>query len=147
MTLGHSESILATYLAGSSLGMLRGLLVSLALPFTHVTMSVVIGLFPLANLNVFVGLQQEPGVSAGHVSAGDRRSNPGSCQFDHGHHEGAVPRVRNRGCRYLRPVQLTAALNFYYLEAFLIAVVVYMVIAYIVTFAADRMERALRLWA
>ncbi|MBO9100771.1 MULTISPECIES: amino acid ABC transporter permease [Rhizobium] len=43
--------------------------------------------------------------------------------------------------------QLTAALNFYYLEAFLIAVVVYMVVAYIVTFAADRMERALRLWA
>jgi L-cystine transport system permease protein len=43
--------------------------------------------------------------------------------------------------------QLTAALNFYYLEAFLIAVVVYMIIAYIVTFAADRMERALRVWA
>ena len=43
--------------------------------------------------------------------------------------------------------QLTAALNFFYLEAFLIAVVVYMVIAYIVTFAADRMERALRVWA
>ena len=43
--------------------------------------------------------------------------------------------------------QLTAALNFYYLEAFLIAVVVYMVIAYVVTFAADRMERALRVWA
>jgi L-cystine transport system permease protein len=43
--------------------------------------------------------------------------------------------------------QLTAALNFYYLEAFLIAVVVYMVIAYIVTYAADRTERALRVWA
>ncbi|MDQ0999110.1 L-cystine transport system permease protein [Phyllobacterium ifriqiyense] len=43
--------------------------------------------------------------------------------------------------------QLSAALNFYYLEAFLIAVVVYMVIAYIVTYAADRMERALRVWA
>ena len=43
--------------------------------------------------------------------------------------------------------QLTAALNFYYLEAFLIAVVVYMVIAYIVTYAADRMERALSVWA
>ncbi|MEH7880047.1 amino acid ABC transporter permease [Rhizobium laguerreae] len=43
--------------------------------------------------------------------------------------------------------QLTAALNFYYLEAFLIAVVIYMVIAYIVTYAADRMEQALRVWA
>ncbi|MBP2444548.1 ABC-type amino acid transport system permease subunit [Rhizobium leguminosarum] len=37
--------------------------------------------------------------------------------------------------------QLTAALNFYYLEAFL---VIYMVIAYAVTQIADRTERALR---
>lgn len=41
--------------------------------------------------------------------------------------------------------QLTAALNFYYLEAFVIAVIIYMVIAYLVTQSADRMERALRL--
>ncbi|RWQ87112.1 MAG: amino acid ABC transporter permease [Mesorhizobium sp.] len=40
--------------------------------------------------------------------------------------------------------QLTAALNFYYLEAFLIAVVIYMVIAYIVTHSADRVEAVLR---
>jgi len=40
--------------------------------------------------------------------------------------------------------QLTAALNFYYLEAFVIAVVIYMVIAYIVTHLADRTEAALR---
>ena len=40
--------------------------------------------------------------------------------------------------------QLTAALNFYYLEAFVVAVVIYMVIAYIVTQIADRTERALR---
>lgn len=40
--------------------------------------------------------------------------------------------------------QLTAALNFYYLEAFVIAVVIYMVIAYLVTQLADRTERALR---
>jgi L-cystine transport system permease protein len=40
--------------------------------------------------------------------------------------------------------QLTAALNFYYLEAFLIAVVIYMVIAYIVTHCADRVEAVLR---
>ena len=43
--------------------------------------------------------------------------------------------------------QLTAALNFYYLEAFVIAVVIYMVIAYIVTQIADRTERALRIRA
>jgi L-cystine transport system permease protein len=40
--------------------------------------------------------------------------------------------------------QLTAALNFYYLEAFVIAVVIYMVIAYIVTQIADRLEQSLR---
>jgi L-cystine transport system permease protein len=40
--------------------------------------------------------------------------------------------------------QLIAALNLYYLEAFLIAVVIYMVIAYIVTYIADRTEAALR---
>ena len=40
--------------------------------------------------------------------------------------------------------QLTAALNFYYLEAFVIAVAIYMVMAYIVTQIADRTEKALR---
>lgn len=40
--------------------------------------------------------------------------------------------------------QLTAALNFYYLEAFLVAVVIYMVIAYLVTQLADKTEKALR---
>ena len=43
--------------------------------------------------------------------------------------------------------QLTAALNYYYLEAFVIAVAIYMVIAYTVTRIADRIERALRVWA
>ncbi|MCC3701725.1 amino acid ABC transporter permease [Rouxiella badensis] len=41
--------------------------------------------------------------------------------------------------------QLTAALNFYYLEAFLIAVVFYMVIAYVVTKIADKLEAMLRI--
>ncbi|MCU5773992.1 amino acid ABC transporter permease [Erwiniaceae bacterium BAC15a-03b] len=40
--------------------------------------------------------------------------------------------------------QLTAALNFYYLEAFAIAVVFYMVIAWVVTKVADKIESALR---
>ena len=40
--------------------------------------------------------------------------------------------------------QLTAALNYFYLEAFVITVVIYMVIAYIVTHLADRIEAALR---
>ncbi len=42
--------------------------------------------------------------------------------------------------------QLTAALNFYYLEAFIVAVVIYMVLAYAVTQTADRLERSLRVW-
>lgn len=41
--------------------------------------------------------------------------------------------------------QLTAALNFYYLEAFVVAVVIYMVIAYLTTHIADFTERRLRL--
>lgn len=40
--------------------------------------------------------------------------------------------------------QLTAALSFYYLEAFLIAVVFYMVIVYVFTKIADRIEAMLR---
>ena len=40
--------------------------------------------------------------------------------------------------------QLSAALNFFYLQAFVIAVAIYMVIAYIVTQIADRTEKALR---
>ncbi len=41
--------------------------------------------------------------------------------------------------------QITAALNFYYLEAFVVAIAIYMIIAYLVTQIADRMERALRM--
>ena len=41
--------------------------------------------------------------------------------------------------------QLTAALNFYYLEAFAVAVVFYMVIAWGVTKIADKIEAALRI--
>lgn len=43
--------------------------------------------------------------------------------------------------------QLTAALNFFYLEAFVVAVVIYMVIAYAVTRVADGTEAALRMRA
>lgn len=47
LTPGHSKTILASYLAGSPLGLLRGLAVSIALSFTHVTMSVLIVLLAL----------------------------------------------------------------------------------------------------
>jgi ABC-type nickel/cobalt efflux system permease component RcnA len=47
MTPGHSKSVLATYLAGSSMKAHRALLVSLALSFTHVTTAVLIALLAL----------------------------------------------------------------------------------------------------
>ncbi|ANK89281.1 MULTISPECIES: HoxN/HupN/NixA family nickel/cobalt transporter [unclassified Rhizobium] len=47
MTPGHSKSVLATYLAGSSTKAHRALVVSLALSFTHVTMAVLIALLAL----------------------------------------------------------------------------------------------------
>lgn len=55
LTPGHSKTILATYLAGSPLGLLRGLTVSLALSFTHVTMSVLIALLSLPLVSLSFG--------------------------------------------------------------------------------------------
>jgi nickel/cobalt transporter (NicO) family protein len=55
MTPGHSKSILATYLTGSSAGMGGGLLVSLALSFTHVTMAVLIAWFSLPLVSRMLG--------------------------------------------------------------------------------------------
>lgn len=55
LTPGHSKAVLATYLAGSPSGFLRGLGVSLALSFTHVTMSVVIALLSLPLVSITLG--------------------------------------------------------------------------------------------
>lgn len=55
MTPGHSKAVLATYLTGASAGMRRGLMVSLALSATHVTMAVVIALFSLPLVSVMLG--------------------------------------------------------------------------------------------
>jgi nickel/cobalt exporter len=55
MTPGHSKSILATYITGSSGGLGRGLLVSLALSFTHVTMAVLIAWFSLPLVSRMLG--------------------------------------------------------------------------------------------
>lgn len=55
MTPGHSKSILATYLTGSSAGVGRGLLVSLALSFTHVTTAVLIAWFSLPLVSRMLG--------------------------------------------------------------------------------------------
>ncbi len=55
MTPGHSKAVLATYLTGASAGMRRGLMVSLALSATHVTMAVVIALFSLPLVSIMLG--------------------------------------------------------------------------------------------
>lgn len=55
LTPGHSKAVLATYLAGSPSGLIRGLGVSLALSFTHVTMSVIIALLSLPLVSVTLG--------------------------------------------------------------------------------------------
>ncbi|MDB5525161.1 MAG: high-affinity nickel-transporter [Rhizobium sp.] len=55
MTPGHSKSILATYLTGSSAGVGHGLLVSLALSFTHVTTAVLIAWFSLPLVSRMLG--------------------------------------------------------------------------------------------
>lgn len=55
MTPGHSKTILATYLAGSSASMARALLTSLALSFTHVTLAVLIAVLSLPLVSVALG--------------------------------------------------------------------------------------------
>lgn len=55
MSPGHSKAVLATYLTGASAGMRRGLMVSLALSATHVTMAVLIALLSLPLVSVMLG--------------------------------------------------------------------------------------------
>jgi ABC-type nickel/cobalt efflux system permease component RcnA len=55
MTPGHSKSVLATYLTGSSAGVGRSLMVSLALSFTHVTVAVLIALLALPLVSIALG--------------------------------------------------------------------------------------------
>jgi ABC-type nickel/cobalt efflux system permease component RcnA len=55
LTPGHSKAVLATYLTGSAATLPRALVVSLALSFTHVTMSVLIALFSLPLVSVTLG--------------------------------------------------------------------------------------------
>ena len=55
LTAGHSKAVLATYLAGKPFGLARGLGVSLALSFTHVTMAVVIALLSLPLVTITLG--------------------------------------------------------------------------------------------
>lgn len=55
MTPGHSKSVLATYLAGSSANMGRALLTSTALSFTHVTLAVLIAAFSVPLVSFALG--------------------------------------------------------------------------------------------
>ena len=55
LTPGHSKAVLATYLAGSTAALPRALLVSMALSFTHVGMSILIVLLSLPLVSVALG--------------------------------------------------------------------------------------------
>jgi nickel/cobalt exporter len=55
MTPGHSKSVLAAYLTGSSAGLGRSMIVSLVLSFTHVTSAVLIALLSLPLVSVALG--------------------------------------------------------------------------------------------
>lgn len=55
LTPGHSKAVLAAYVAGSPIGSMRALLVSLTLSFTHVTMAVLIATFSLPLVSIALG--------------------------------------------------------------------------------------------
>jgi len=55
LTPGHSKAVLATYLAGSEAKIVRGLLTSLTLSFTHVTIAVLIAVLSLPVVSIALG--------------------------------------------------------------------------------------------
>ncbi|MER8529118.1 sulfite exporter TauE/SafE family protein [Mesorhizobium sp. M0598] len=55
LTPGHSKAVLATYLAGSDAKVSRGLLVSITLSFTHVTIAVLIAALSLPLVSIALG--------------------------------------------------------------------------------------------
>ncbi|MER9417291.1 sulfite exporter TauE/SafE family protein [Mesorhizobium sp. M0306] len=55
LTPGHSKAVLATYLAGSDAKVSRGLLVSVTLSFTHVTIAVLIAALSLPLVSIALG--------------------------------------------------------------------------------------------
>ncbi|RUW95782.1 ABC transporter permease, partial [Mesorhizobium sp. M8A.F.Ca.ET.059.01.1.1] len=55
LTPGHSKAVLATYLAGSDAKVARGLLVSITLSVTHVTIAVVIAALSLPLVSIALG--------------------------------------------------------------------------------------------
>jgi nickel/cobalt transporter (NicO) family protein len=55
LTPGHSKTVLATYLSATRHSFARGLLTSLALSFTHVSMSVLIAVLSLPLVSVALG--------------------------------------------------------------------------------------------
>ena len=63
LTPGHSKAVLATYLGGSEAKIGRGLLVSLTLSFTHVTIAVLIAVLSLPLVSIALG-------SVGRATAG-----------------------------------------------------------------------------
>lgn len=55
LTPGHSKTLLAAYIAGSQVKLARGLLASLALSFTHITLAVLIAVLALPLVSISLG--------------------------------------------------------------------------------------------
>ncbi|TGS16210.1 ABC transporter permease [Mesorhizobium sp. M2E.F.Ca.ET.209.01.1.1] len=55
LTPGHSKTLLAAYIAGSRVKLSRGLLASLALSFTHITLAVLIAVLALPLVSISLG--------------------------------------------------------------------------------------------
>lgn len=55
LTPGHSKAVMATYLAGSDARIARGLLVSITLSFTHVTIAILIAVLSLPLVSIALG--------------------------------------------------------------------------------------------
>ncbi|RUU56555.1 sulfite exporter TauE/SafE family protein [Mesorhizobium sp. M2C.T.Ca.TU.002.02.1.1] len=55
LTPGHSKTLLAAYITGSQVELSRGLLASLALSFTHITLAVLIAVLALPLVSIALG--------------------------------------------------------------------------------------------
>jgi len=55
LTPGHSKTLLAAYITGSQVKLSRGLLASLALSFTHITLAVLIAVLALPLVSIALG--------------------------------------------------------------------------------------------
>ena len=76
LTPGHSKAVLATYLGGSEAKIGRGLLVSLTLSFTHVTIAVLIAVLSLPLVSIALGSVGRAPIAGRHKPRAARPDRP-----------------------------------------------------------------------